>query len=196
MMDDHPAKKLFKTIQSNKAFRISLSLILLVAMVIITINLDIDQAQAILEKNQSWAFFIGVLIYFILGFTLIPTAPLTMFNAILFGPVEGIAIAVTGNMISALVGYQLGKTLVIAENMETFKQSLPRWVRKYTITSPIVLMIGRLLPMGRIPLSYLCGAYRVPFIRYCWSTLLICLFTASFLSFFSIGLEKFSIKLF
>jgi membrane protein DedA with SNARE-associated domain len=104
------------------------------------------------------------------------------------GPIQAVAISVTGNFLSAVIGYFLGKTLVLADNWENFNNSLPEWARKYDITSPIFIILGRMLPIGRIPLSYLCGAYRIPFFRYCWSSLVAYFLMASIIGFTSFGL--------
>jgi uncharacterized membrane protein YdjX (TVP38/TMEM64 family) len=189
-MNENRMEKLLEVLQSRKGFQIAITAILLFVMIIISLSIDINEVQLFLKNHQRQAFFIGILIYFILGFTFLPTAPLTLFNAIILGPFEAVGIAVTGNMISAMVGYQLGKTMVIPKNVDTFKDSLPEWVRKYTVSSPVFLIVGRLLPIGRLPLSYVCGAFRVPVIRYCWSSLLIYIITASFLSFVSYNLGQ------
>ena len=189
-MNENRIGKFLETLQSRKGFQIAITVILLFVMIIITISIDINKVQSFLENHQKQAFFIGILIYFILGFTFLPTAPLTLFNAIILGPFAAVGIAVTGNMISAVVGYQIGKTMVMPKNVGTFKDSFPEWVRKYKISSPVFLIVGRLLPIGRLPLSYVCGAFRVPMVRYCWSSSLIYIITASFLSFASYSLGQ------
>lgn len=181
-------KQLLEGAQNNKTLRVVFSAALMVIMIVISIKLDINNAEVFLENHQKQAFFIGLMIYFIFSFTFLPTSPLTIFNAILLGPLEAVAISATGNLLSAVVGYFLGKTLVMSQNLENFKNSLPGWARKYDINSPIFIILGRMLPIGRIPLSYLCGAYRVPFFQYCWSSLVVYIIMASIISFASFGL--------
>ncbi len=188
IMSRSQIKDILEAAQNNKPLRVVLSVALMIIIIVITIKLDINNAKTFLEEHQKQAFSIGIIIYFIFSFTLLPTSPLTIFNAILLGPLESVAISVTGNFLSAVLGYFLGKTLVLSENLEKFENSLPEWARKYDLTSPVFIILGRMLPIGRIPLSYLCGASRVPFMQYCWSSLVVYIIMASMISFASFGL--------
>jgi len=113
------------------------------------------------------------MIYAILGLTLIPSEPLTLFIGALFGPLLATLIAGTGNTLSAFVEYYLGTHIGSATNFNEKKNKLPFNLGKLKVESPLFLIGARLVPgYGPKVVSMLAGIYRVPLLRYLWTTII------------------------
>ncbi len=65
-----------------------------VVAALLIIQLDLPAAQAFIRANRRQATVIGIGVYFLLGFTFIPASPLTLFLAVLLGPLHTVLIAV------------------------------------------------------------------------------------------------------
>lgn len=181
---------ILKTLRHNKAVQIALILIILAVGLIIMLSFDFQDAKAFIRANRSQAALISVGIYFLLGFTFIPASPLTLFLAVYMGPIETIAVATLGNTLAALLEYRIGALVGDIFNFEAHMKNLPFKLGELPITSPLLLMAGRLLPLGKRGFSIVCGAYQVPLGKYLWTTVLMYIITASVLAFSGAGLVK------
>ena len=181
---------ILKTFRDNKAVQIGSVLLFLAVAVFIMVNFDLLDAQNYIRANRGQAALISTAIYFLLGFTFIPASPLTLFLAVFMGPWETVLVATIGNTLAALVEYQIGSTMGDIFDFETRKQKLPLGLEKLPITSPFLLMAGRLLPLGKRGFSIVCGAYQVPYGKYLWTTVLMYVINASFIAFTSAGLLR------
>lgn len=181
---------ILNTLRHNKALQIALILIILAGGLVIMLSFDFQGAKAFIRANRSQAALISIGIYFLLGFTFIPASPLTLFLAVYMGPIETVAVATLGNTLAALLEYRIGATVGDIFNFETHMEKLPFKLGELPITSPLLLMAGRLLPLGKRGFSIVCGAYRVPLGRYLWTTVLMYIINASVLAFTGAGLLK------
>ena len=181
---------ILKTLRQNKAVQITLILIILGASLLIMLSFDFQDTKAFIRANRSQAALISIGIYFLLGFTFFPASPLTLFLAVFMGPFETVAIATLGNTLAALVEYQIGATVGDIFNFEIHMEQLPFRLGKLPITSPLLLMAGRLLPLGKRGFSIVCGAYQVPLGRYLWTTVMMYIINASVLAFTGAGLVR------
>ena len=179
-----------KTLRHNKALQIALVVLIIAMGVIIMLNFNLPDAKAFIRANRRQAVFISIGIYFLLGFTFIPASPLTLFLAVLMGPLETILAATIGNTLAALVEYQIGVTVGDIFNFEARMVNLPFGLEKLPITSPYLLMAGRLLPLGKRGFSIVCGAYQVPLGKYLWTSVTMYMVNASVLAFTGAGLLK------
>jgi uncharacterized membrane protein YdjX (TVP38/TMEM64 family) len=183
-----PLTHFLKTLRDNKAVQIGLVLLFLAVAVFIMVNFDLLDAQNYIRANRGQAALISIVVYFLLGFTFIPASPLTLFLAVFMGPWETVLVATIGNTLAALLEYQMGSTVGDIFDFETQKQKLPLGLGKLPITSPYLLMAGRLLPLGKRGFSIVCGAYQVPYGKYLWTTVLMYIINAAFIAFTGAGL--------
>jgi len=162
----------------------AITITLAVLLVIITLyKFDYSIAQDFITQNPKQALIISFFIVFLLSITLIPTSPFTIFLAVLISPLTATIIATLANTLSALLHYQIGKNVGDVFNFEEKKAGLPFHLGKLPMNSPLILLIGRVIPGGPKGLSFICGAYRVPAFPYFWTTLVTNLIGASLIAF-------------
>ena len=181
---------ILKTLWHNKAIQIGLVLLFLAVAVFIMVNFDLLDAQNYIRANRGQAALISIVIYFLLGFTFIPASPLTLFLAVFLGPWETVLVATIGNTLAALLEYQIGRTAGDIFNFESKMQKLPMGLGDLPISSPYLLLAGRLLPLGKRGFSIVCGAYQVPYGKYLWTTVLMYFINAAFIAFTGAGLLR------
>ena len=181
---------ILKTLRQNKTIQIVLIILFVAVGVFIMVNFNFSEAKAFLRAHRGQAAIIGVGIYLLLGFTFIPASPLTLFLAVFMGPWETVFIAASGNTLAAMLEYQIGFTMGDVFNIETHVHKLPLGLAELPITSPYLLMAGRLLPLGKQGFSIVCGAYQVPLGKYLWTSVVMFIFNASVLAFTGAGLLR------
>jgi uncharacterized membrane protein YdjX (TVP38/TMEM64 family) len=132
---------------------------------------DMNKIKTFISQAGIWGIVISILIYALLGVTLIPSEPLTLLIGALFGPWLATLIAGTGNTLSAFVEYYLGTHLGSATNFAEKKDKLPFGLGKLKVDSPMFLIGARMIPgYGPKIVSMMAGMYRVPLLRYLWTT--------------------------
>lgn len=181
---------ILKTLRHNKAIQIGLVILFLAFGVFIMVYFDLPDAQNFIREHRGQAALISIVIYFLLGFTFIPASPLTLFLAVFMGPWETVLVATIGNSLAALLEYQIGSTMGDIFDFESKMQKLPLGLGDLPITSPYLLMAGRLLPLGKRGFSIVCGAYQVPMGKYLWTTVLMYFINAAFIAFTGTGLLR------
>jgi uncharacterized membrane protein YdjX (TVP38/TMEM64 family) len=182
---------ILKTLRQSKAIQFGLVALFLGVGVFIMVYFDLSDAKVFIRAHRGQAVLISIVVYFLLGFTFIPTSPLTLFLAVFMGPWETVLVATLGNTIAALIEYQIGNTLGDIFDFEENVQNLPLGLGNLPMTSPHLLLAGRLLPIGKRGFSIVCGAYQVPLGKYLWTTVLMHIINASFIAFTSAGLLRF-----
>ncbi len=146
-------------------------LIMVLAAIMFTQNMS--KIKVFVSQAGAWGILLSIMIYAILGLTLIPSEPLTLFIGALFGPVLATLIAGTGNTLSAFVEYYLGTHIGSATNFNEKKNKLPFNFGKLKVEYPLFLIGARLVPgYGPKVVSMLAGIYRVPLLRYLWTTII------------------------
>ena len=140
-------------------------------LIAIFVTTDLNKIKAFIEQAGAWGVVISILLYAVLGVTLIPSEPLTLFIGALFGPLLATLIAGVGNTLAAFVEYYLGTHIGSATNFIDKKNKLPFGLGKLKIESPLFLVGARMIPgYGAKIVSMLAGIYRVPLLRYLWTT--------------------------
>jgi uncharacterized membrane protein YdjX (TVP38/TMEM64 family) len=182
--------KLIKPLKQNKALQIALMVVVVLAAIILILTFDLAEAQVFIRQNRRQATLISIMVYFLLGFTFIPASPLTLFLTYLLGPLHAVLIATVGNTLAAILEYQIGATVGDVFNFEGHLHQLPFGLAKLPITSPILLMAGRLLPIGKRGFSVVCGAYQVPLGVYVWTSMMMYVIDAMFVAFVGTGLIR------
>lgn len=147
--------------------------ILIMVLAAIVFTRDMSKIKVFVSQAGAWGILLSIMIYAILGLTLIPSEPLTLFIGALFGPVLATLIAGTGNTLSAFVEYYLGTHIGSATNFNEKKNKLPFNLGNLKVESPLFLIGARLVPgYGPKVVSMLAGIYRVPLLRYLWTTII------------------------
>lgn len=177
--------KLFTKTKHQQGNRLRLLLILLLVAIAIfmSIKLDFAEVESFLDQNRGQAYLISLAVYILFGFTFLPSIPLTLFLAILIGPLQAAVIAGIGNTLAAMVEYQIGKTVGDVMDFETKKSKLPIGLGKLPIDSPVFMLAARAVPAGTRAYSMVCGAYQVPLPTYAWTSFLMFLVNSTALTF-------------
>lgn len=145
--------------------------VLIMVLAAVVFTTDMNNIKAFIGRAGAWGVLISILIYALLGLTLIPSEPLTLFIGALFGPWLAMLIAGTGNTLSAFVEYYLGTHIGTATNFVEQKKKLPFGLGKLKVESPMFLIGARMIPgYGPKVVSMMAGIYHVPVLRYLWTT--------------------------
>jgi uncharacterized membrane protein YdjX (TVP38/TMEM64 family) len=166
-----------KLINKHNAIRLAMMFLIIGFAVMISINYSMADVKAYIEENPRQTILISLIIYISFGLTFLPSIPLTLFIAVLIGPLQAAIVATIGNTIAALLEYQVGKTIGDVVDFENIKTKLPFGLGKLPIKSPYFLLAARSIPAGTRGFSVVCGAYQVPLLSYTWTT-----FTMFFIS--------------
>lgn len=161
------------------------------AAIFISFNYSMADIQAYIEQFPSRTILISLGIYISFGLTFLPSIPLTLFIAVLIGPIQAIVVATVGNTIAALLEYQVGKTIGDVFNFERLKAKLPFGLGKLPIKSPFFLLAARTIPAGTRGFSVVCGAYHVPLLSYTWTTFTMYLISSIVLVYGSFEILRF-----
>lgn len=175
----------------HNIIRVVLILLIIAAAIFISLNYTLTDIQDYISENPSQTIIISLLIYISFGLTFLPSIPLTLFIAVLIGPLQAAIVATVGNTIAALLEYQVGKTIGDVVDFDGIKSKLPFGLGKLPIKSPYFLLAARSIPAGTRGFSLVCGAYQVPLLSYTWTTFTMYLISSLVLSFGSIQLIQF-----
>lgn len=178
------------TLKDHKSLQIALAVLSVLAVILLSTTLNLEDVTDFIKANRAQAALISLGIYILMGFTFVPSSPLTLFLSIFLGPLPAILIAALGNTLAALLEYRLGVVAGDIFNVDDLRAKLPWGLGKRPITSPLLLLGVRFLPVGKRGFSLVCGAYHVPMPRYLWTTALIYLLDASILALFGTSLVK------
>lgn len=141
--------------------------------IVISLNFDIAELKSFFDANEKlgWLIFLGF--YVILGFTVIPSEPVTLLIFAWKGPVYALIFAAFGNTLAALTEYYIGRNIGDLADFEERKARLPFNLGKLPVSSPIFLLAVRTLPwlMPKL-VSVTAGVYRVPMFTFIWTSLL------------------------
>lgn len=155
----------------NQSISILVFSVLIMALAAIFITTDLNKIKNFISQAGAWGIVLSILLYALLGVTLIPSEPLTLFIGALFGPILATLISWVGNTIAAFIEYYLGTHIGSATNFEERKSKLPFGLGKLKVEHPLFLVGGRMIPgYGPKVVSMMAGMYRVPLLRYLWTT--------------------------
>lgn len=165
-----------------------ISFILLGGIAYLMVN-DMETIQAFIAKNGALGLAASILIYGILGATLVPTEPLTVVIGAVFNPLIATVAATLGNTLAAFIEYYLGQKISNAASFEQNRHKLPFGLGKLPVTSPIFLIFGRMVPgYGSKLVSVLGGIYKVPLGLYLWTTLVPTILGAALFAYGGFGI--------
>ena len=146
------------------------SLIAVAVIAYLLIN-DMQQIRDFISDNGALGLGVAILVYGVLGVTLVPTEPITILIGAAFNPLIATIAASLGNTLAAMIEYYLGQRISNASNFMKMREKLPLGLGKLPMTSPIFLIFGRMVPgYGSKLVSVLSGLYHVPIGLYIWTT--------------------------
>lgn len=170
----------------------ALLIVLIIGIAIaISLNYSMSDVQRYIKQYPSRTILISLGVYVSFGLTFLPSIPLTLFIAVLIGPIQAIIVATVGNTIAALLEYQVGKTIGDVFDFEKIKSKLPFGLSKLPIKSPYFLLAARTIPAGTRGFSVVCGAYHVPLLSYTWTTFTMYLISSVILVYGSVVVLNF-----
>ena len=163
--------------------------VLLVIVVAVFFALDLNKIEAFIARLGVWGILVSILVYALLGLTLIPSEPLTILTGAIFGPLIATLVAGVGNTLSALVEYYLGRKIGQAANFMEQKHKLPFGLGKLPIDSPLFLIAARSIPgYGPKAVSLISGVYHVPILLYLWTSAIPTFIGAAIFAFGGFGI--------
>lgn len=180
----------------NKSNHLKYQQPLLVAVLVILVILCMSKIDTtylfdFIKRYEKASVLISLLVYTLLGATLIPSEPLTLFLINLYGPWPAALIATVGNTLAAFLEFSIGGNIGDVAEFEKQRARLPFHLGDIPIQSPLFLLLGRMLPgYGPKFISLACGIYKVPLSTYAWTTFVSNLLGAVFVAFGGYGLLK------
>jgi uncharacterized membrane protein YdjX (TVP38/TMEM64 family) len=175
----------------KKANAIRMLLISVVLLGVITYFLlnDMKAIQNFIAANGTLGLAVSILVYGVLGATLVPTEPLTVVIGAVFSPLIATIAATLGNTLAAFIEYYLGQKISNAASFEANRHKLPFGLGKLPVNSPVFLIFGRMVPgYGSKLVSVLGGVYKVPLGLYLWTTLIPTILGAALFAYGGFGI--------
>jgi uncharacterized membrane protein YdjX (TVP38/TMEM64 family) len=177
--------------KQNQKITIVIFSILIVIVAAVFFALDLEKIKTFIAGIGAWGILVSILVYALLGLTLIPSEPLTILIGAIFGPFIATLVAGVGNTLSALVEYYLGQKLGQAANFLEQKDKLPFGLGKLPVTSPLFLIGARSIPgYGPKAVSLVSGVYHVPIFLYIWTTAIPTFLGAAIFAFGGFGISS------
>jgi uncharacterized membrane protein YdjX (TVP38/TMEM64 family) len=188
---DAPVDIQGKKTRRNQSISILVFSVLIMALVAVFVTNDLNKIKAFISAAGAWGIIISILFYALMGMTLIPSEPFTLFIGALFGPLYATLIAGVGNTLSAMVEYYLGTHVGSATNFIERKDKLPFGLGKLKVDSPMFLIGARMIPgYGSKVVSFIAGIYKVPILRYIWTTMVPIFLGSAIFAFGGFGIGK------
>jgi uncharacterized membrane protein YdjX (TVP38/TMEM64 family) len=130
--------------------------------------------------SGPYGVLVSTIVFGLLGATPIPSEPLTILLSTIFGPFWAMVATSIGNLLSALVEYFISSRIGNVANFDVWRHKLPFGLGKFPVDSPGFLIGARVVPgYGSKFVSLVSGFYRVPLLRYIWTTFIATLFGAA-----------------
>ena len=164
-------------------------ILFLIFAIFFSFNFDIAKLSDFLQKNENIGYFVCVIVYILLGVTVIPSEPVTLIILTWKGPLIAVLLAVIGNTLAAFAELLIGGSIGDISNFEQKKEKLPFHLGKLPMNSPIFLFLARMLPgFGTKFVSLASGVFHVLLFTYLWTTLAANFVGAIFVVFGGYGL--------
>ena len=144
---------------------------LLIVIFFVFVSKEMETVREFIRRSGWVGMVMSVALYGMLGASPIPSEPLTVFISTIYGPFTATIVAGVGNTLAALIEYYVGGHIGSVASFVKRKESLPLGLGKLPVNSWIFLIVARMLPgYGPKFVSLLAGLYRVPVLRYLWTT--------------------------
>ena len=162
-----------ETLNQNNTSKITKAVIaafLIILATVLALTLNTQDLQNFLQKYKTWSIAVSLGLYAVLGATPIPSEPITVIFAGMYGPWLAALLATIGNTFAALIEFFIGGRINDLSDFEKKKAKLPFHLGDMPINSPAFLLLGRMLPgFGPKFVSIVSGVYQVPLWTYIWT---------------------------
>ncbi len=177
--------------KGKKILSVVIIVLMIAAVIIVAAKLDLTAVQSFIKAHEVWGVIAALALYGVLGFTFIPSEPLTMAISAVMGPMAAMIIATAGNTIAALFEYVFGGSIGNLSDFEKKKESLPKALRKLPANSILFLTLGRMVPwVGPKVVGLAGGIYHISVLRFTLTALPCNLLGASILAFGTTTITK------
>jgi uncharacterized membrane protein YdjX (TVP38/TMEM64 family) len=168
----------------GRILRICVILLFIAGIGYVASHYNFSAIKTFIQQYEQYIILISLALYAVLGATPIPSEPLTVFIASFEGPLLALILATFGNTLAALVEFYIGGSIGELSDFEKRKKQLPFHMGDLPIDSPILLLLGRMLPgFGPKFISIICGVYKVPLFTYLWTTVVSNLLGAAIIAY-------------
>jgi uncharacterized membrane protein YdjX (TVP38/TMEM64 family) len=181
--------------QTNKKKKNSLRILVTTLFFMVAIGLivafDFEKIKLFISHAGVWGLVISIVVYGLLGFTVIPSEPLTLVIGAMFGPWVATIASLIGNTLSSIAEYYTGRAIGSATNFMEKKEKLPFGLGKLKVDSFKFLILARAIPgFGGKAVSITAGVYHVPLWRFLWTAFVTLIAGSAVFAFGGFGLEK------
>lgn len=141
---------------------------------------EFPEIKQFIVDSGPYGILVSALVFGLLGATPVPSEPLTILLSTIYGPFWAMVSTSIGNLLSALVEYFISSHIGNVANFDAWRQKLPFGLSKFPVDSPVFLVGARVVPgYGSKFVSLVSGFYRVPLLRYIWTTFIATLVGAA-----------------
>ena len=147
--------------------------IMLIILIVIVVSFSRElQVVGNFIRRMGWlGWLVSILIFGLFGATPIPSEPVTVLITTIFGPASTAVITALGNLLAALVEFSIGTRVGGVTDFNKLREKLPFGLNKVPVESPVFLILVRMIPgYGPKFISIVSGIYKVPILRYIWTT--------------------------
>ena len=117
--EEQPNKK------KQRSSRMLVTTLLFMLAIGLIVAFDFEKIKLFISHAGVWGVVISVIVYGLLGFTVIPSEPLTLLIGAMFGPWVATIASLIGNTLSSLAEYYTGRAIGSATNFMEKKEKLP-----------------------------------------------------------------------
>ena len=165
--------------------------VLFLVVIGLILAFDFAKIKDFIAQAGVWGIFIAIGVYGLLGFTIIPSEPLTVLIGAMFGPWVATLTSLAGNTLSAMAEYLIGQRIGSATDFMEKKEKLPFGLGKLNPDSLAFLIFARAIPgFGGKTVGIISGVYKITFWRFMWTAFVTLLAGSLVLAFGGFGLEK------
>ncbi|GAP41449.1 uncharacterized membrane protein YdjX, TVP38/TMEM64 family, SNARE-associated domain [Flexilinea flocculi] len=160
-------------IKQNKVVKALILVSLILIAIMISSRIDYSLIQRFIQNHRYLGIFLCVFLYACLGATPVPSEPFTIVLSGLCGPIWTIFMVTIGNTAAAFVEYLIGSQVSDITEFTQRKVTLPKFLKKLPIDSPVFQIFGRVIPgVGAKFVGITSGMYRISLFTFFWTAIL------------------------
>jgi uncharacterized membrane protein YdjX (TVP38/TMEM64 family) len=124
--------------------------------------------RELVARHGGWAPALSVPLLSLTAWALLPSEFVAVAQGALYGFALGTAANWSGWMATALLQYGLVRWGFLKASPEALLARAPRFIRRFPVSHPVFLIVGRQLPFGSPLVNTLAPALGVPLWRHLW----------------------------
>ncbi len=128
-------------------------------------------------RAGPWGPLLAIGMYTLLAsIPFLSSGALALLNGMLFGFWQGAAYSAVAIVLSGFTTYAIARGLASDYELEEFRATMPSWLRRIPVASPMFLIALRAIPWVGGTLANTAGAfYNIPLRRHMWTRLAVAL---------------------